>query len=457
MKSKQVWKVTLAAALVLGLSKVPALDTSVNFFGAIEAKAATTAPRVPWGRNLRSSVSVLYLNEAFEEIKGEELDSEKEATFVRSGEDLMKALGFVLQSTNEGLDAKALSAKLNATMIEMYGRTVQDDVVLTSYYIGELKGKMTIIPVSYASNSQSSGFLWEETIPVIAESKGLIKRKGERGHEALIDEILETADKLNLYESPAYDYDTSDKAPQFLEGKDGKTYEKVTYVGSDESFEKYPMIKEDLESLDKSEWGENQSAPEKGRVPDGRTYGVTYIYKEVNEGNLEIKFVDEDGKELKSTIKEKKALGSEYDTGVSKEESLNVDGVTYEYLKVEGNEKGKIGPGTTSVTYVYKKKVEDPKEQPPKVEDPKTKEPPKVEEPGSDKKKEKSKEEKELKKEKTSKKDKSQPKQGNAVNQTVGKTKKAPKTADASQVGFYTSLLGLSVLAFVKKLTKKLQ
>ncbi|HEY9575840.1 MAG TPA: hypothetical protein VIR32_09955, partial [Lachnospiraceae bacterium] len=303
MKSKQVWKVTLAAALVLGLSKVPALDTSVNFFGAIEAKAATTAPRVPWGRNLRSSVSVLYLNEAFEEIKGEELDSEKEATFVRSGEDLMKALGFVLQSTNEGLDAKALSAKLNATMIEMYGRTVQDDVVLTSYYIGELKGKMTIIPVSYASNSQSSGFLWEETIPVIAESKGLIKRKGERGHEALIDEILETADKLNLYESPAYDYDTSDKAPQFLEGKDGKTYEKVTYVGSDESFEKYPMIKEDLESLDKSEWGENQSAPEKGRVPDGRTYGVTYIYKEVNEGNLEIKFVDEDGKELKSTIK----------------------------------------------------------------------------------------------------------------------------------------------------------
>jgi len=73
----------------------------------------------------------------------------------------------------------------------------------------------------------------------------------------------------------------------------------------------------------------------------------TVINYEANEANLVVKYVDENGKELRPTETTKGKVGDEYTT-----EGKVIDG--YVLVRVEGDAKGKIGTDGSTVTYVYK-------------------------------------------------------------------------------------------------------
>ena len=73
----------------------------------------------------------------------------------------------------------------------------------------------------------------------------------------------------------------------------------------------------------------------------------TVINYEANDANLVVKYVDENGKELKPTETTKGKVGDEYTT-----EGKVIDG--YVLVRVEGEAKGKIGKDGSTVTYVYK-------------------------------------------------------------------------------------------------------
>ena len=73
----------------------------------------------------------------------------------------------------------------------------------------------------------------------------------------------------------------------------------------------------------------------------------TVINYEANDANLVVKYVDENGKELRPTETTKGKVGDEYTT-----EGKVIDG--YVLVRVEGDAKGKIGTDGSTVTYVYK-------------------------------------------------------------------------------------------------------
>ncbi|NQN38469.1 YSIRK-type signal peptide-containing protein [Streptococcus suis] len=158
--------------------------------------------------------------------------------------------------------------------------------------------------------------------------------------------------------------------------KDGKTYELVpagTYtvgtVGEDNNL-----------TATTTTFG---VAPVTGEVVEGVTK-ITYVYKEKVEtpktGNVVITYVDTEGLELKSTVKDTTdgEVGSTYNTKESADEypeTIEKDGVTYKrvvagtrtvgettedgHLVSSDAAEGTVEEGTKTVTYVYEK-VETP-------------------------------------------------------------------------------------------------
>ena len=90
--------------------------------------------------------------------------------------------------------------------------------------------------------------------------------------------------------------------------------------------------------------------PTKGYiVPDiptdpGKDTVINYV---ANDANLVVKYVDENGKDLRPAETTKGKVGDEYTT-----EGKVIDG--YVLVRVEGDAKGKIGTDGSTVTYVYK-------------------------------------------------------------------------------------------------------
>ena len=103
------------------------------------------------------------------------------------------------------------------------------------------------------------------------------------------------------------------------------------------------------------------------KIPNGQET-ITYIYKlketpkpvvvEEKKGDVEVRYVKDDAS--RTVLKEPVAdtvggkVGSDYDTTDNKPKTITKDGVTYEYVRSEGVEKGKVVEGKTVVTYVYR-------------------------------------------------------------------------------------------------------
>ena len=93
--------------------------------------------------------------------------------------------------------------------------------------------------------------------------------------------------------------------------------------------------------------------------PKGETVRV---YSQIKKGNVEVRYVKDDAS--RTVLKEPVAdtvggkVGSDYDTTDHKPKTITKDGVTYELVRSEGVEKGKVVEGKTVVTYVYRQTVE---------------------------------------------------------------------------------------------------
>ena len=99
--------------------------------------------------------------------------------------------------------------------------------------------------------------------------------------------------------------------------------------------------------------------PKNVENPKGETVRV---YNIIKKGNVEVRYVKDDAS--RTVLKEPVAdtvggkVGSDYDTTDHKPVTITKDGVTYELVRSEGVEKGKVVEGKTVVTYVYRQTVE---------------------------------------------------------------------------------------------------
>ncbi|WP_068991794.1 MucBP domain-containing protein [Streptococcus himalayensis] len=135
---------------------------------------------------------------------------------------------------------------------------------------------------------------------------------------------------------PGKPYDTTDRIEEEIKTPDGKTYKRV------------PNLTE---------------GKEQGEVPSGDTAKVTYIYEEV-KGKVVVHYIDIDGKTIKEDVVDtpESSTGVGYDTMEHKLPTVTKDGKEYELLPAltQGHETGKVVPGTTNVTYVYRLKETPP-------------------------------------------------------------------------------------------------
>ncbi|HEM5234056.1 TPA: MucBP domain-containing protein [Streptococcus suis] len=100
--------------------------------------------------------------------------------------------------------------------------------------------------------------------------------------------------------------------------------------------------------------------PGKGYVPPtpdetGKDTPIPYV----QNGNVVVNYVTEDGKVIKAPVQDETNVpaGKSYDTTDNKPKTITTeDGTTYELVRVDGSENGKVEGGkTTEVTYVYRK------------------------------------------------------------------------------------------------------
>ncbi|NQJ22783.1 YSIRK-type signal peptide-containing protein [Streptococcus suis] len=100
--------------------------------------------------------------------------------------------------------------------------------------------------------------------------------------------------------------------------------------------------------------------PGKGYVPPtpekpGEDTPIPYV----QNGNVVVNYVTEDGTVIKASVQDETNVpaGKSYDTTDNKPKTITTeDGTTYELVRVDGSENGKVEGGkTTEVTYVYRK------------------------------------------------------------------------------------------------------
>ncbi|HFU4109460.1 TPA: MucBP domain-containing protein [Streptococcus suis] len=118
-----------------------------------------------------------------------------------------------------------------------------------------------------------------------------------------------------------------------------------------------PKTNEPLKPVDPTDPGKGYVPP----TPDDSSVDTPVPY--VQNGNVVVNYVTEDGTVIKTPVKDETdaPAGKSYDTTDNKPvEIVTEDGTTYELVRVEGSETGTVvGGKTTEVTYVYRK-VETP-------------------------------------------------------------------------------------------------
>ncbi|NQF82343.1 YSIRK-type signal peptide-containing protein [Streptococcus suis] len=118
-----------------------------------------------------------------------------------------------------------------------------------------------------------------------------------------------------------------------------------------------PKTNEPLKPVDPTDPGKGYVPP----TPDDS--GVDTPVPYVQNGNVVVNYVDENGNVLKTPVNDETdaPAGKSYDTTDNKPNTITTeDGTTYELVRVEGSETGTVvGGKTTEVTYVYRK-VETP-------------------------------------------------------------------------------------------------
>lgn len=97
----------------------------------------------------------------------------------------------------------------------------------------------------------------------------------------------------------------------------------------------------------------------KGNYTEGNIY-VDYVYEEVLEGTVTVRYLDEDGKVLYKAAEKMGEEGASYTT--SAPATYKKNGKTYKKVKTPSNAKGKYTADNTNVDYVYEEVITVAKE-----------------------------------------------------------------------------------------------
>ncbi len=101
------------------------------------------------------------------------------------------------------------------------------------------------------------------------------------------------------------------------------------------------------------EYLRSEGDPKNGQYPDGEEYDVNLVYKVTLPYSVTARYVDEAGNPLCENIIYRGEDGEAFKT-----EQLEIKG--YEFVRMEGNDTGKIKKHPQVVTYVYKEAKEEP-------------------------------------------------------------------------------------------------
>ncbi|MEY8737761.1 MucBP domain-containing protein, partial [Lactobacillus sp. AN1001] len=142
--------------------------------------------------------------------------------------------------------------------------------------------------------------------------------------------------------------------------EDGKVLEPTSFVAENQDLgTSYATTQKSFDGYHFVRMGDF-SATTTGTVEEGIKH-VVYVYAknpEVKQGNVIVKYVDENGNMIAEDVEDTPTsdVDTDYDTTDHKPHIIEKDGKRYIFTKVKDgdNEAGKVTEGTTTVTYVYK-------------------------------------------------------------------------------------------------------
>ncbi|MGT2831904.1 MucBP domain-containing protein [Streptococcus halotolerans] len=353
--------------------KEPVKDTDNEPVGTRYETTDNKHDKVKGGDGSTYYITEKAVKDGSDEEKGLVEEREKVVTYVyeKAGAVEVKYVdenGTEIKTTVEAVKDAKPGSDYNVTTTDLRPQTITNGdkkyelVPLGDYTVGKVDedGRLTTTDAVNgqveAGKTKSITYVYREVkeeVPTPPEEvkKGSVTVKYEDTEGNQIKDPVKDTDN----EPVGTKYETTDNKHDKVKGDDGSTYyitEKAVKDGSD---------------------------PEKGEVEEGDKV-VTYVYEKA--GAVEVKYVDETGKEIKATVEAVKDAkpGSDYDTTTTTlrpSKITGTDGKVYELVSADDYTVGTVDENgrltttdavngqveagkTKSITYVYKLREEVP-------------------------------------------------------------------------------------------------
>ena len=283
-------------------------------------------------------------------------------------EEFTKPVKDVVDGTGTSIDGQETNANDTLTYTVTYTNTtdsardvtISDNVPEHTTYVensADNGGTLTDKTLTWTKNVASG-----ETFKVTFQVKVDADVKGQRiDNTAHVDDGLVAAD-TNTTKNPTPTPKTGNVDVKYVD-EDGNVLEGPTQVktnapvGEDYTTEQKTFDGYEFKALS------SDSAPANGKVTEGDSH-VVYVYKkktpapQPKTGNVDVKYIDEDGNVLEgpTQVKTNAPVGEDYTT-----EQKTFDGYEFKALSSDSAPaNGKVTEGDSHVVYVYKKKTPAP-------------------------------------------------------------------------------------------------
>ena len=287
-------------------------------------------------------------------------------------EEFTKPVKDVVDGTGTSIDGQETNANDTLTYTVTYTNTTDSarDVTITdnvpehTTYVensADNGGTLTGKTLTWTKNVASG-----ETFKVTFQVKVDADVKGQRiDNTAHVDDGLAAAD-TNTTKNPTPTPKTGNVDVKYID-EDGNVLEGPTQVKTNAPVgEDYTTIQKTFDGYEFKSLS-SDSAPANGKVKEGDSH-VVYVYKkktptpQPKTGNVDVKYIDEDGNVLEgpTQVKTNAPVGEDYTT-IQK----TFDGYEFKSLSSDSAPaNGKVMEGDSHVVYVYKKKTPAPQPQP---------------------------------------------------------------------------------------------
>ena len=283
-------------------------------------------------------------------------------------EEFTKPVKDVVDGTGTSIDGQETNANDTLTYTVTYTNTtdsardvtISDNVPEHTTYVensADNGGTLTDKTLTWTKNVASG-----ETFKVTFQVKVDADVKGQRiDNTAHVDDGLVAAD-TNTTKNPTPTPKTGNVDVKYVD-EDGNVLEGPTQVKTNAPVgEGYTTEQKTFDGYEFKALS-SDSAPANGKVTEGDSH-VVYVYKkktpapQPKTGNVDVKYIDEDGNVLEgpTQVKTNAPVGEDYTT-----EQKTFDGYEFKALSSDSAPaNGKVTEGDSHVVYVYKKKTPAP-------------------------------------------------------------------------------------------------